>query len=455
MSGLRRKIIRGTSWAFFLRVLNAVMLLIVNVLMTRILSPEDVGLYFLVMSIVSFVTYLSSFGLHLAVVRLLAESLATGLHGHARDIVKKIMTLGVGNGALVFCLMAFGGLEMINRWFYQSDGLNRSVFLISLWVLVWAMQMNISEMFRGFNDIKLAVLFRRLFPNACFAVFLVILFVGRGEATFEAVLWGSVGSWLTSCCFSLLLSFRKTRSLNGGGGDVRYREIVNLAWPLGVTSLFTLGMKQADIWILGAVGQLDDLAAYGVSVRLLRQVVFPLFVITATIQPLMASLYAKGDLAKLQKMLRASSTIAAGIGILVFLWVLVLGEWTLSVVFGAFYASGATIFLILSVGTLFRMVDGSNQMTLMMTGNERLTMYLSAVYTAFIVAGGVFVVPTHGAVGMAWVMACTSMLRCLMHVFFLKRKTGMLILPSFNPKWIGELIRFRHSRRERCTRSRK
>lgn len=445
MSSLRRGIVRGVSWTFGVRAVNAVVLLIVNALMTRILKPEDVGLYFLAMSMVTFATYISSFGLHLAVVKLLAESLAKNMHGRARNIVKKVMFLAAGNGTIVFFIMAFGGLEYINRLFYDSDKLSQSVILISLWALAWAMQMTLSEIFRGFHDIKLAVIFRRFMPNACFFLFLVGLMVGNWDASYELVFYGSVASWVSSCCVSTLLSIKKTQQLKIEEGDVPFREILKLAWPLGFASVFTLGMMQADIWILGSLSHLDDLAIYGVVVRILRQVIFPLVAITATIQPLIVSLYTDGNINKLQTMLRATSTVTAGIGLLVLIWALVLGEWTLAFVFGPHYASGAGIFVILSVNTLFLMIDGSNQMALMMMGFERLTMWLSGFYAASVIMGGILFVPRYGAVGMAWVMTGTSLLRCFLHAYFLWRRTGITTLPSLDIKWIIELIRSNRS----------
>lgn len=447
MASLHKTIIHGTGWAFFLRVLNAGAVLAVNMLLTRILSPEDVGLYFLVLSLVSLLTYLSSFGLHLAVVRLVAEALAKKLSGRARSLVYRVLGLSLANGCLVFLVMVGGGMHLVNELFYKSEGLERSILLASLWVLTWALQMNVAEIFRGLHDIKFAVLFRRLFSSGCFLLFLLFCLYDATGITFDTVLWGTVGSWVTSSAVSLILCFGKTRSLKGEGRS-SYGEIIGLAWPLGFTSLFTLGMAQADIWILGAIGPLDNLAVYGVVVRLLRQVLFPLFVITATIQPLIAGLYTEGRKSELQDVLRGATTVATGVGIGVLLWVFFFGEWTLVVLFGEYYATGNMLLLILSVGTLFRMIDCSNQMTLMMTGHERVAMMLSLLYTLSVVFGGILVVPIYGVIGMSVVMAMTSMLRCILHSYFVKRQTGLLTMPCLNPKTAIEIIRLRRGQQK-------
>ena len=437
---------QGMRWALVLRVLNAVALLVINMLLTRIMSPEDVGLYFLVMSMVMMLTYLGSFGLHLAVVRLVAEALGKQLPGRARQIVRKVFFLSGANVIVFGAASLFGGLAFINNEYYHSEGVERNIPLIVGWVVAWSMQMNFAEILRGLDDIKSAVFFRKTASSLPILGFLVFLALSSGSTTFENVLVGVVGCWTASSLLAALVMVRKVARLKGEG-EVGYREIVALSLPLGITSLFTLGMEQADIWILGTTGQMDDVAVYGAVVRLLRQVLFPLFIITATIQPVIARLHAQERIQQLERILRGTATAAMLMGVMMFVWVCILGKWTLITLFGEHYGAGESILIILAVGTMFRMIDGTNWMALMMMRGERVTMMLSIAYTVAVIVLGIVVVPVYGPIGMAWVMAGTSAIRCLLHALFIYFRTGMVPLPTFDPRVIWELVAIRSGQR--------
>ena len=78
----KERILSGGLWAFGGKAAMAPTGLASNVLLARLLSPQDLSAYFLAFSVVSFGAVLGSLGLGQTVVRLVAESLGRrGLAG--------------------------------------------------------------------------------------------------------------------------------------------------------------------------------------------------------------------------------------------------------------------------------------------------------------------------------------------------------------------------------------
>ena len=75
---LKDIVLRDGSWTFALKIASMGASLAVSIVLARLLDPELLGTYFLILSFVSFAALVAQLGLNLAVVRLLAESLALG-----------------------------------------------------------------------------------------------------------------------------------------------------------------------------------------------------------------------------------------------------------------------------------------------------------------------------------------------------------------------------------------
>ncbi|MBU1611636.1 MAG: oligosaccharide flippase family protein [Proteobacteria bacterium] len=430
LSTIKKKLRKDTAWALILRVLTAISALAINVIVARLLDPEDVATYFLITSMVSMLAFGGSFGLHIAVVRFVAEALGLSQEGRARQAIGKVMLLSVASSMVMFLLIWGGGMRLINDLFYQSETLAKSTVLVAGWVFVWAVQMNYAEIFRGFNDIRLAVTFRRLGPNALYLVALVAFYFVWPSIGLMAVLWAGLAAWALCLLICWAITARLVAPLNHEG-NIGYREILQASWPLGVTTTLSFAMTQMDIWILGALAVMNDLALYGSAAKLTRFVIFPLFILNATLPPLFSSLYAKGEHAELEELLRRSSTWAALFGAITLGVSLVFGRQALGLIYGDFYADGSAYLQLLLVGLFFRLLGGASQMALMMTGNERVTMVLSFMSTAILVVGGIIGGKFYGGMGVAWAVVAGQVFQNICYMYYVQKRLGVSALPDF------------------------
>jgi hypothetical protein len=91
----KERLPRGSSWAFGERLGGAVIGLVTNGLLARLLSPPESGAYFPVLSMISLRALVGSLGLPKAVVRCIAENLTLDQFGRTRRVIYTVLGIGV------------------------------------------------------------------------------------------------------------------------------------------------------------------------------------------------------------------------------------------------------------------------------------------------------------------------------------------------------------------------
>ena len=89
---ISQRLISGGLWATMGKVVFALCTLALNALITRLLSPEEVGAYYLMLSIVSIGALIAQFGVHQAIIRVIAGG-ETGDVTHEPRRLVRINTL--------------------------------------------------------------------------------------------------------------------------------------------------------------------------------------------------------------------------------------------------------------------------------------------------------------------------------------------------------------------------
>ncbi|MDZ7753982.1 MAG: oligosaccharide flippase family protein [Gammaproteobacteria bacterium] len=142
---LAQRLLSGAAWVFAAKIIGVTSGLAINAFLARMLPPEEMGAYFLITSVVMFAAIVARFGLKQTVVRLVAESMATGQPGRARAtlrIVYVIVTLGaliVGGGYY----LGFG--TWLAEDVFSIPVLASVTGLTALWIAVLAFQTPVAE----------------------------------------------------------------------------------------------------------------------------------------------------------------------------------------------------------------------------------------------------------------------------------------------------------------------
>jgi O-antigen/teichoic acid export membrane protein len=139
-SWLKRRLLRGSSLAFGERLGGAVIGLVTNGLLARMLSPPEFEAYFLVLIIISLGALVGSLGLPKTVVRFVAENLALDQFGRTRRVIYTVLGIGVLGtlGVRLAYLLVVG--DLVVRYLFDSPALVAVTGLTAGWLGISGVQ---------------------------------------------------------------------------------------------------------------------------------------------------------------------------------------------------------------------------------------------------------------------------------------------------------------------------
>ena len=416
-------------------------------LLTFVISPAEVGAYNLALSMISFGALVGALGLPKTVVRLVAENVGLNRSGRTRRVIYTVLGLGVV-GTLLTSLAYFLVVgDLIERRLFHSPLLVGLTGLIAVWIAIAIVQEITAETFRGFHDLRWATLLgglatggksggliMRLMLLACLA----LLWSTGAGVDLKTVMVVSIGAGSVSLLLSCWLLYGKVSSLGSGATEeepVSTREVLDDALPFLAIAMTTFVLQSADIWILGALDSTTAVAVYTNASKLVTFVVMPLLVVNLVMPPIVAEMYAQGRIARLERTLRAFSTLAGVPALLVLVGFMLLGGPILGLLYNQdIYSSNTAwlVLLILSAAKLVAVWSGSCGLVLQFTGHQVSMLRVSLLTSPLFFILAIPAAMRYGPVGVAAAAALITSLQNVLMVLLAKRKTGMWTHVSFS-----------------------
>jgi O-antigen/teichoic acid export membrane protein len=410
-------------------------------LLARMLSKQELGAYFLALSIVSLGAVVGSLGLPKTVVGLVAENMGVGRPERARRVIRTVLELGVlGTLGVSLAYLLIG--DLVSDHLFHSSLLVGITGLLAGWIAIAVVQEITAETFRGFHDIRLATLLGGLatagksgglIMRVVLLGVLVLLWVRSEQTSLATVMLVCIGSGSVSVVLSLWLLYGKVSSLGSLEGaedeeSVSAKEVLDDAVPFLVIALTSFVLLSADIWILSALGSLKEVAVYGAASRLVTFVAMPLLIVNLVLPPIVAEMYAQGQTGRLERTLRTFSTLAGLPSLLVLILFMLLGGPILGLVYSKpiYYGDTAVlVLLILSAAKLTAVWSGSCGLVLQFTGYQRSMLRVSVLTSPLYFVVAILATQRYGPVGVACAAGATTALQNVIMVLLAKRKTGM------------------------------
>ena len=420
----KRRLIPGGRWAFAGKMVTTAAGLVINALLARLLSPEDFGAYFIILAMVMFAAILAQVGMSQTVVRFVAESLGTGRPARAAKAILLCLSYVLIGSLVVFLGFNLGLGQWLALHIFDSELIGNVIGITSIWIIFMAFQNIAGETFRGFHDIQFATISGGTLTSILSAVFFGVLWGIRGHSDVGEVILFSI----IACGINLVIAatiIQKRYKKIRGKTSLQSQEIFQVALPLFLTNLMLFALIQADVWILGAFDSKESVAAYGAVSRLVLPVTIPLLIVNAVIQPIIAELKATGQDRMLESILRTTAPLAFIPVLPVFLFFLFCGGGVLELLFGSFYRDGYLILVILSIGQIIYAMTGSPGIVLMMSGYQKLMMYISIFCGVFVVVGSLLAVTLYGMIGVACFTALGYIMQGVLMMIAVKVKIGI------------------------------
>ncbi len=432
-SVLTQRLFSGIAWTVSVKIVTFALGLIVSGLLARLLTPDELGTYFLVWSFVTTIAVVSGLGMNQAVVRLVAEGMGTAQPGRARAAIRHAF-LSSFLASMFLAAAFFVGVHWMSPADWDAAFRYKVALLSSIAIIVSTASTLLPEVFRGFHDIRIAVLLSGLAGSALPALLLAVLWLARAGGLPQVLLVSVIAGGASILVGSWLLR-RTTRGL-GREGDIQLREMLIISAPLMVTGLIWTLKDRTAIWILGLFSTQADIAVYGAAERLMIIVVTPLLLVNFVIPPIVAEMYARGERRELEKTVRRVVSVASIPAFLALLVLLLFGSPILGLVYGDFYRQGDKILVILSIAQLVNVWAGSCGIVLMMTGHQ-VAMMLVTIFAGLVgIVLGVVLTFQFGASGMAIAASLSLVVQNVGMWLSAKRNSGIWTHVS-----LGELLR--------------
>ena len=431
---LPKAVRRGGGWVIVAKVAGLFSTLVGNAILSRILSPADLGVYYLLFSLINLTNFAAPLGLNRAVVKFLSENLALGDYARARNLLRKGLLIGdtsvlaFSMGLLVFRYTPPGGvvlasipggrimlLGMVSAFFMSTSTLRGEAFL-------------------GMKNYRDAVLHRTMLQNLFFISEVAAVWLSGIRVTLDAVLLLLAASTLLDYLIASYKVWRWENIASGlhvprngeagtFAGDVSWREILKISLPLWGTTIATFVLAQFPLWYLDWWQGMTDVALFGVAMVIKRMIFrFPSEFVVSVIPPLVAGEYAVGNKQKVEKLVRLGASFGFGSTLLSVIAFAAWGRAVLSSLFGVFYSQAYPLVLVLAVGELVNAWAGAIGVVLMMTAYQRVILKISLLTVFLGLCVGYLGVVRWGSMGMAWAASLSLALYNVLMVVFLYKK---------------------------------
>ena len=395
---LRHRLLAGGMWAVAGRMATVISGLAINMLLTRLLTPEQFGAYVLVLTVAGIAALIGQLGVNQAVLRIAADLLSKGRPAMARSAVLKASTIAFFGLTLTAILLAsFGG--WIGLQLFGSPQIGQAARLMALISVVIGGQAILSDTYRAYQDIRAAAVFGGVLSALFFLLAIAFKFLVNGGASLTDVMMWFVVAYIVAFVIGAINLMRRMGDA-GSNDTVSTRDILDVAIPLMLPNLVTI-LFQLDTWILGVYRPEADVAVYGIAAKVAFIISAPLMVINFAVAPFITEIYAQKDMARLERILRASATLATIPAVLLFIVFFFWDRELLAKLFGEYYRSGGVLLIILSVAQLIVSWTGSCGQVLLMVGKKRLLVGIYAVAGAVLLVVSIVSTPAFGAIGVA------------------------------------------------------
>jgi O-antigen/teichoic acid export membrane protein len=435
---------QGGAWSLGGKIGAGLSVFAVNLLLTRLLPPAEVGAYYLVFSLVAAVTILGQFGVSQVAIRRMGELLAQedvpSAHRVARHAILIVSMTAVGGFVLLLALPLEGVLARL----FPATPIGALVPLAAAWAALSLIQSVVSEVFRGMAEIRRAVITFDLVPTLSTALVLLALVLFARNVTLRDVLWISLIAVAANTAFALFGLSRRFRSWSWSTGELV--ALVRLGLPVWLATIAMVAATNAPLWIIGAFRSGEEIALFGVATKLANVAALPLLMVNGVLSPLIPQMFARGRREDLQVILQGTAALAAIPGILGLLFLVVFREHGLAWIFGAFYAKGLAVAFVLMIGQTINVLTGSCGLVLIMTGHERAASVLVLLFTSLAVTLAVVVAPRYGSLAVAAVMASAIALQNMFTMLYARRVAGLKTHAALNGRRILSMFDWRHGR---------
>ena len=388
-----------------------VLMYLVQVFLAQWMGIREYGIYEYVISWSLLLGIPAGLGLPNTVLRLLSEYRVKEDWGHLRGIVRGSQLLTVLVGVLLgwFAATVIWVLNYFYSFTYATPLLIGMV-LVPLQALT-ELQL---ETARAMGDITLAYAPSKIIWPILLLCGGFLLFDANHSLSSLPMIEVATILLASVCLLQLWLLWEKIdREIEPTTPVYAYKQWLGISLVLILQQSFFIILNRLDILMVGSLIGPDASGMYSAAVRTAMWVSSSLQVVNMVVSPVFATLYAKGDMQGLQKVVSRVTLWIFWPSIVMALGLIVFSQPVLSI-FGPDFTAASSSLKILIFGQLVNALSGSVGNLMVMTGHQNKSVVVFGCSALLNLVINVVAIPMFGIVGAA---IATSFTMCVYNVW--------------------------------------
>jgi teichuronic acid exporter len=410
MDTLGNRTIKGLSWNFTKVMGQSILQFVVNVVLARLISPQEFGLLGLTVIFTGLATIFSNLGMGSAIIQ--RKELTPE---HTRTAMTVSLILGC-----IICGV-FWILSPLIALF-----LNRVELVLLLRVI--SLQFFIS----GLTNVSLSLLMRSMQFKTIFFIEFISYLIGNGLTSITlalngfgvwSIVWGNlVYAVISSVLFAYFSKIPKRLLIRKD----KFKELIGFGGGVSAISLLNYTANNVDYFVIGKMLSPFKLGIYTQAFQLMR---LPLVKIAQTISSVLMASYSEiqSDIARIRNSYLISVNAVSLIAFPLLIGMAVDSEYIMLGIYGDKWAGSIPILRILCIAGLFKVIFNVAGPVVQATGNVYKELIRQFIYAVLLTIGSIIGV-RFGIEGVAAAVVIASI--------WLYASMAQLVLSILNIKWI-------------------
>ena len=397
-----------------------------NIIIARVLGPEDAGRFFLVLTILLTLSIFVRFGLDNALIKFVSTTKELGksesLQNYLFSSIGIVLAIGLVTSAVVYMM-----IDAIDVSLFPNIEM-RSVFLIMLTALIPSGVMWVTIGFlRGLRKpARAAYLETASIP--AIAILLIALFMIADTVSVDVVAISYVIATIITVIIAMYF-VNDSVPLAINFEREKIQKIINTAYPMMLAGMAGFLVTWAPSLILGSFVDSASVANYNIAFRTAALLGFVLIVVNSITSPRFAAYYNNNNIEELHalavKAAMLMTAVVTPVVIVIFLW-----PHEILRLFGEDFVTAVDMLLIMTIAQFINVVTGSVGHILMMTGHEKLMRNIMLLTAVLSISTSIYFIQIFGAVGSAIAVALCMTIRNILMTWFVYKKLGIVVIPT-------------------------
>jgi len=292
MTLIKRRLVSGGTVATISLGINSILVLLINSILAKELTPAELGNYMLIVSLSVVMSTLPQLGLQRIVVREVAYIINGGSNKSGISTVYSMMFFLLPSCFISFFIIDFSP-DLLFEWLFYENNPKLIHFSMPFLVSLWALRNVTAEAFRGFHMIGWASFHSRLHYNGLLFLFLLSFYTSNLDVKIdlEYILQITIGV----SCFTAIVSLwhiglKAGRTFVTDGKPKLRIGILKGGGAITISALLLMTSQEAHLWVLSNLVSSSEAAIYGVASKIGLLVGMPTLVISGVVPQIIAGL---------------------------------------------------------------------------------------------------------------------------------------------------------------------